>query len=395
LCDHQAQIEKRFFALRCQERAVPQLFLYDVTSSYLEGKHNELGDWGYNRDGKKGKLQIVIGLLTDEEGVPVSVEVFKGNTNDTKTLLSQIKKIAGRFCITEVTFVGDRGMIKKAQIADLKAEHFNYITAITKPQIVTLLQEGALHMEQFTEALCEVASDGIRYLLRRNPQRAEEIEQARQDKLQKVQRFIGDKNTYLAQHKRAKISIARQQGQQLLTKLKIANFTTIDSGERQLFLVIDQNKKEEISALDGCYVIKTELRKEKIPAEKVHQRYRDLELVEQGFRTIKTGFLETRPIFVRKEKRTKGHVFVVMLAYVIVQHLQKVWAAMDCTVEEGIAELSTITTVEIHIGQTSYEQIPKPRELGSKLLRLANVSLPQAFPRRNIKVATRKKLIRG
>ena len=143
-----------------------------MTSSYLEGKHNELGDWGYNRDRKKGKLQIVIGLLTDEHGVPVSVEVFQGHTNDTKTLLQQIKKIAGRFGIQEVTLVGDRGMIKTAQLEALTAEHFHYITAITKSQIKTLLKGGVIHIEQFTEQLCEIESDGIRYILRRNPVRA-------------------------------------------------------------------------------------------------------------------------------------------------------------------------------------------------------------------------------
>lgn len=395
LCAQQEQIEKRLFARRCQGKEVPRLFLYDVTSSYLEGTHNELGEWGYNRDRKKGKLQIGIGLLTDAEGIPVSVEVFKGNTHDTKTLLSQIKKIAGRCGITEVTLVGDRGMLKTAQIAELKAEHFHYITAITKPQISTLLQEGTLQIGQFTETLCEVESAGIRYILRRNPQRAAEIEQTRQERVRKVQHLIDDKNTYLAQHKRAKLSVACQQLQKVLNKLQLSPFSHVEPAERRLSLIIDHQKKEKLSLLDGCYVIKTELHKEHLSAEKVHQRYKDLQLVEHGFRTIKTGLLETRPIFVRKEKRTKGHVFIVMLAYLIVQHLQQLWADLDITVEESLAELSTITTMEIHIGQTSYQQIPKPREMGSKLLQLAQVRLPHALPSRNIKVATRKKLIRA
>jgi hypothetical protein len=121
VCTQQEQIEKQLFERRYSRTEVPRLFLYDVTSSYLEGQYNELGDWGYNRDGKKGKQQIVIGLLTDHQGIPVSVEVFQGNTNDTKTVLPQIKKMAQRFGIQEVTLVGDRGMIKTAQIADLKA----------------------------------------------------------------------------------------------------------------------------------------------------------------------------------------------------------------------------------------------------------------------------------
>jgi len=121
LCDNQEAIENKLVSLRYKGSHMPRLFLYDVTSSYLEGMENELSDWGYNRDGKRGKLQIVIGLLTDAEGVPVSVEVFKGNTNDTKTFLNQIQKIANRFKIKEVTMVGDRGMIKSAKIEGLNS----------------------------------------------------------------------------------------------------------------------------------------------------------------------------------------------------------------------------------------------------------------------------------
>lgn len=394
VCDHQEQIEKRLFEMRYCTTKTPRLFLYDVTSSYLEGQHNELGDWGYNRDRKKGKLQIVIGLLTDEQGVPVSVEVFQGNTNDTKTVLQQIKKIAGRFGIQEVTLVGDRGMIKTAQIADLKAEHFHYITAITKAQMTTLLKTAVIQIEQFTEELCEIESDGIRYILRRNPVRAAEIEQNRQDKIQKMQRLSEERTTYLANHKRAQPCVALKYLNQWLDKLKLSGFCHVEVSERNFSFKVDAEKKDEKSLLDGCYVIKTELDKEGGSAEIIHQRYKDLAHVEQGFRTMKTGLLETRPIFVRKTKRTRGHVLIVMLAYLMVQELQKLWSEVDLTVEEGILELSAITTMEVEIGQTGYQQIPEPRDLGRKLLHLAKVRLPDALPSRNIKVATRKKLTR-
>lgn len=395
LADHQEKIEMRLFERRYQDQETPRLFLYDVTSSYLEGMHNECGDWGYNRDGKKGKLQIIIGLLTDSDGVPVSIEVFQGNTNDPKTVLSQIQKIAGRFGIKNVTFVGDRGMIKRAQIQDLKAEHFHYITAITKPQIEALLKKDVFQREQFTETLCEVESDGVRYILKRNPQRVEDIEHTRQEKIHKIQRLIASQNHYLAQHTRAKVAVALRKINAWLQKLKIAAFAHVETHGRILSLTLDHKKQEALSTLDGCYVIKTELPQEQASTETVHQRYKDLALVEQGFRTIKTGLLETRPIFVRKEKRTKGHVLVVMLAYLLVQELQKLWTDMNITVEEGIVELSMLTTVEIRIGQTCYQQIPQPREMGRKLLWLAHVRLPKALPSRNIKVATRKKLARG
>lgn len=391
LCDNQDIIEKLLFKMRYENKEVPRLFLYDVTSSYLEGVENELGDWGYNRDGKKGKLQIVIGLLTDAEGVPVSVEVFKGNTNDTKTFLNQIKKIAGRFKVKEVTMVGDKGMIKSTQIEDLKGEEFNYITSITKPQIEALIKKETLQFELFSEKLCEIVSDKIRYILRKNPQRVKEIEKTRQEKIEKVQKLVKEQNKYLLEHKKAKVSTAQKRVENLLEKLKVSNYTEVKSEGRGLSLKIDAEKKGKDARLDGCYVIKTEL-KEDISAETIHQRYKSLSLVEHGFRTMKTGLLETRPIFVRKEKRTRGHVLVVMLAYLIIHELQKLWSEMDITVEEGIAELTTIGSLEIKIGETSYNQIPQPTALGEQLLNLANVNLPSAIPHTDIKVATKRKL---
>ena len=162
--------------------------------------------------------------------------------------------------------------------------------------------------------------------------------------------------------------------------------------KRVLSLNIDKAKLEELARLDGCYVIKTELSKEDVSAQVVHQRYKDLSLVEHGFRTIKTGLLETRPIYVRKEKRTKSHVFVVMLSYIIVHELQKRWSALDITVEEGVAELSTISSNEVMVGEVKYSQIPQPRDQGKRLLDFAHITLPEALPCSNINVSTRRKL---
>ncbi|WP_236861777.1 IS1634 family transposase, partial [Candidatus Magnetominusculus xianensis] len=196
LCENQGRIEDKLF----RRMNNPGLFLYDVTSSYLEGTDNELSAFGYNRDGKKGKRQIVIGLLCNEAGVPLSIEVFTGNTNDSNTFASQIKKVTERFGTKEVTFVGDRGMIKSKQIEDLKAEGFHYITAITKPQIEPLINNGVIQMDLFDHGLAEVTGDGVRYVLRRNPQRAEEIRKSREDKLQSLSGDIERQNKYLAGH---------------------------------------------------------------------------------------------------------------------------------------------------------------------------------------------------
>ena len=149
LSQRQEAIERRLFALRCGQQK-PELFLYDLTSSYLEGVTNELADYGYDRDGKKGKKQMVIGLLGDEHGEPVSTAVFRGNTRDLQTFASQVDKAAHWFGCERVTFVGDRGMIKRAQRKDLREVGFHYVTAITKPEVEALLQQGVLRMELFS-----------------------------------------------------------------------------------------------------------------------------------------------------------------------------------------------------------------------------------------------------
>ena len=161
LADNQGSIEGRLFAGR-YGRTVPTVYLYDVTSSYLEGDHNAFGEYGYNRDKKNGKKQIIIGMLTDDVGRPLSCEVFPGNTQDPKTFTSQIDKVRNNFGIEKVVFVGDRGMIKSAQIRELDAETFHYITALTKPQIESLLKAEVMTLELFDQTVCEVADNGVR-----------------------------------------------------------------------------------------------------------------------------------------------------------------------------------------------------------------------------------------
>ena len=185
LCQNQAQIEDRIFFSK-QKETPPNLFLYDVTSSYLEGEQNELAEWGYNRDKKKGKKQIGIGLLTNEEGIPVTTEVFRGNTQDTSSFASQIQKCKERFKCENVTLVGDRGMIKSGQIKDLNKHGFHYITAITKAQIETLITRDVIQYTLFDDQLVEVEHENVRYLLRRNPVQAEEIAKSRTSKQKNI-----------------------------------------------------------------------------------------------------------------------------------------------------------------------------------------------------------------
>ena len=389
---HQTQIENRLFKQLHTEKA-PGLYLYDVTSSYLEGSCNELGAFGYNRDGKKSKRQIVIGLLCNEKGNPLSIEVFRGNTQDPKTVVSQIRKVADRFGGKAVTFVGDRGMLKSRQIEDLNDENFHYITGITKPQIETLLKRGTIQMSLFDQNLAEVeADDGIRYILRRNPIRAQEVKATRLSKLQSLNRKIKEQNEYLSEHPRAEVKVALRKIEEYCNKMKLV-WTKLSLHERKIIITQDEEALLDIAKLDGCYVLKTDLKPKEASKETVHSRYKDLAFVERAFRTSKTIQLEMRPIHVRLTSRTKGHAFVVMLAYRIIQELTQCWREFNLTIEEGIKQLSGLCAMEVCIhGKASCNKIPEPRAQITELLLAADVRLPDALPCSGIRVATRKKL---
>jgi len=397
LTENQGKIEDHLFAKRNgrkRDEDKQQLFLYDVTSSYLEGTKNALAAFGYNRDKKKGKRQIVIGLLCDEAGIPLSIEVFQGNTKDPQTVGSQVNKVVQRFGGGEVTFVGDRGMIKSEQIEDLNKEGFHYITAITKPQIKKLLKSRVIQMSLFDQQLAEVEThEGIRYVLRRNPIRTLEVRQTRQDKLQAVQKEVDTQNLYLAEHMRAHVKVAQRKVREKIARLRLSGWLSEMATDREISLTEDSAALAEEAKLDGCYVLKTDLDKDVATKETIHARYKDLALVEWAFRTSKTVTLEVRPVHVRTESHTRGHVFVVMLSYLIIAELARCWHDLDVTVNEGIKQLDTLCATQLLIkGQVRCNQIPRPRAFLQPLLKAAQVTMPEVLPSKGIIVTTKKKL---
>lgn len=390
LADNQAEIEDRLFKARHAEEKV-DLFLYDVTSSYLEGTHNELGNYGYNRDGKKGKMQIVIGLLCDQKGDPVSVQVFSGNTSDVTTFSDQIKKVADRFGCKRITFVGDRGMIKSGQKEELTESGFSYITALTRNQIETLEKNGVIQLGLFDEKLCEVEKDNLRYILRRNPCRADDIAVTRSSKEAKIKTLIQKKNEYLTEHPKAKVETALREINAKIEKLN-CKWLNIATEDQKITLFIDTDILTEISRLDGCYVITTNLPADAVTTQQAHAYYKDLSKVERAFRESKTGHLELRPIHVRKEKSTRGHVFVVMLAYLLRRQLERAWEKVDVTMEEGLNCLATLSSVDMCLaGEIKIEQIPKPQGLCEKLLDALKFTLPTKIIRSKLNVSTKVK----
>jgi len=396
LAQQQERIEDRLFRQRYPEDK-PELYLYDVTSSYLEGVCNALAAFGYNRDGKSGKRQIVYGLLCDPQGRPISIEAFPGNTPDTKTFGSQVRKVADRFGGKGVTLVGDRGMIKGPQIEQIQAEdsaELHYITAITKPQIESLFKQGLIQMGLFDETVAEVVDEeaDVRYVLRRNPQRASEMAQTRKSKLDKLLELVADRNTYLAEHPRADIEVARRKIEARRQKLRLPAVEANVDG-RTLSIAKQDEVWQEAAKLDGCYCLKTDLSKQQACKETVHDRYKDLSKVEWAFRTSKTTLLEARPIYVCLESRTRGHLLVVMLAYLLVQELSRCWRDLDLTVEEGLDELKSLCTTQVVVqGRSVMHNIPRPRAGVQRLLDAAGVTLPKSIADRGVYVSTRKKL---
>jgi len=393
LSENQGRIEGQLFRKGYGENP-PVLYLYDVTSSYLEGMSNAFGAFGYCRDGKRGKKQIVVGLLCDPLGQPLSIELFSGDTQDLATFGSQVKKVARRFGQGEVVFVGDRGMIKTPQVEELRSHGFHYITALTKPQIESLLRKGVFQMSLFDVQLAEViSSEGERYVLRCNPVRAQEMAHSRKDKVASIEKAVNQYNQYLKEHRRAKVEVGRRFLEQKAQRLRISDWIFLDVENRMFSVRVNDVALAEVSKLDGCYALRTDLSPVVANKEAIHDRYKDLTLVEKAFRNCKTVCLEMRPIYVRLEDRTRGHAFAVMLAYRLIQELAKRWGSLNLTVQEGIDQLATLCSEEVLINGKPYcHKIPQPDKPLGILLETAGVRLPAVLPNKGAHVATKRKL---
>ena len=393
--DHHALIERRLWQAR---PAAPkdQLFLYDVTSSYLEGDYNALAAWGYNRDGKKGKKQVVVGLLTDSVGEPVSIQVYRGNTNDLKTFGDQVDKIKKKLDCQGVTLVGDRGMIRADQKTAAQKAGFHFITALTKPQIQKMLDDKVFQLELFDEKVHEVLDEeGRRFVLRRNPVRQEELKKAREQKRQSVQAAIQKANTYLKEHPRAKVSTQQRYLTERLEHLKVENWLKLSVKKKRLVLTLDEPALQAATQLDGCYVVESDLKAEQADAQTIHDRYKDLAYVERDFRTLKTGHLEFRPWFVCTEDNTQAHALTSMLALKVRRHLESAWWKMEVTVEEGLRELEKLCVMELVHTQSDKviaRIVPEPSSRQKELLDALKLSLPAAVPQSEVSVVTRKKI---
>ncbi len=341
---HQQRIEDQLAARR-QEGATSAVFLYDVTSHYFEGQHNELAAYGYGRDIKKGKKQVVAGLLTDGQGEPLSIELYRGNTGDAPTFLDAVQKVKARFGGKEVALVGDRGMIKRMGKQALGEAHFRYVSALTDPQIRALLKKGILQLELFEDQPAEVQAQGRRYILRCNPQTRARERARRADQWKKVKAQIQARNEAVEQSASRREQSSLQQAQALLQKYHLQRWVSVRLEGRRVVWSEDTSAREQAEQLDGCYVIESDLPAEVASTQQVHDRYLDLTQVERDFRTLKTGLLELRPIYLRKEERTRGHAVVAMLALKLAREIDRRVAPLGLTVEDAMERLKAVCLV--------------------------------------------------
>jgi len=340
----QQRIEDHLHAHRAA-RPEEAVFLYDVTSHYFEGQHNELADYGYPRDLKKGKKQVVAGLLTDEQGDPLSIQLYPGNTGDPPTFLDAVQKVKVRFGAREVALVGDRGMIKRMGKQALGEAHFRYVTALTDPQIRAMLKRGIMQLGLFEDRPVEVEAAGKRYVLRCNPETRARERARREDKWRRVKAKIQVRNEAVAKSDRTREQSSLRQAQQWLKQYKLSGWVRVQLAGRQVVWVEDAAARQQAEQLDGCYVVETDLPQRLASPQQVHDRYLALTQVERDFRTLKTGLLELRPIFVRKAERTRGHAVATMLALKLAREIDRRVAPLGLTVEDAMERLRGVNLV--------------------------------------------------
>lgn len=285
---------------------------YDVTSSYLEGECHELAAFGYSRDKKPGKAQMVIGLMTMADGEPSAVQVFDGNTSDPLTVPAQVEKLRTRFSITEVVFVGDRGMVKTKGKAALATAGYKYITALTTPQVRKLLRMGVVRPEWFTPHVHDVPHGSVRLVLRRSEAVRRKAQRRRHDKLAKRHELITARHAFVRTAKRAQPEAGLRTLHAWVTRHKLAGWVQLSWQEGAIIATVDEVAQTAATLLDGCDVLETDVPQTVLEAQAVHDRSRELHEVEQDFRTMTTALLEVRPVFVRNAPRTRAHVLVTM-----------------------------------------------------------------------------------
>jgi transposase len=393
----EARREALLQELFARTRGPGALYLYDITSSYFEGQTCPLAAYGYNRDGKRGKKQVVLGVICDADGCPIWIDVFAGNTSDQTTVKQELVNLQTKLGLEGFTFVGDRGMVTHARIEELERDgwwdDFCYITALTRHEMMALVEDEdhPVQLELFDRRrVTEVEHEGTRYALCHNPQREEQDRETRLRLLALTEAKLASlRQNVEAGRLKKKDAIARRL-YRWLNRWGMEKFFAVTHDEGALSYARRADEIERYARLDGCYVIRSNAPAGHQTAEDLRDRYKDLKYVEQAFRTMKTTDIQTRPIRHFNEPQVRGHLFACFLAYRVVWELRQRWQAVlerdpeskRCeagSLAEIWRELSHITVAKLEVRGQTHLKLSRITPYAQKLLTLANVPSMETF----------------
>lgn len=383
---YQQKIERKWSLYN--KSKTKEVFLYDITSTYFEGVQNQLAAFGYSRDGKKNKMQITIGLITDSEGFPLKIEVFKGNENDHKTVIKQLNDLKENFGAEHIIFVGDRGMkirYNLEKMSEIERSGIDYITGLTKEEIKGLLKNEILQLDLFSKDLAEVSDQDTRYVLSVNPKLSDNKNKLRtllrnkfedqinelhlkwqkrkkQNKSNTKKIKAGHKNKKLiTKFSPEQIDSYKKRAFEFLKKNKMSSYYTVAINARNFKIEFNLEKYNNDKNLDGLYVVATNVKSERLDTKQVREHYKKLQHVEHAFRDMKTTRLEIRPVFHVNEAQTRGHVLITMFSYAIIHCIEKSIFPMlkeinkqekeQLSYKDIEDELKEIKVVELNIGK--------------------------------------------
>ena len=365
------------------------ILLYDITNTWLEGeyKDSDIVRYGMGKGGKRGYKQVSIGLLTNAEGCPVGIEIFRGHTSDQTTVLDQIKKISEKYGIKEAVFVGDRGMLTQKRIDEIDSDYFKTVTALTHTELSSIIKKENIQIDLFDEVniteIIDSENSELRYMLCKNENEKVKEGNTREALIKKVEVLLNKKAA--VKKKRDKKKTCAGVGR-IFEKYKIEKFFLWDVDDNgKLTWSRKEQKIEEEKLLDGCYVIKTNV-SDIMNKESVVEAYRGLQKVEQAFKNMKTVLLELRPIHHKSDDRITAHIFIVMLAYYLQWHFMQRVAPLFANDGRGdkrrwsfdiiIKRLKSITKVEQLVENIVIKtDISKPDIEQREILKLLKIKL--------------------
>lgn len=375
-------------------KKINTIYLYDITSLYFEGMLNELSEFGYDRDNKKGHKKIITaGLVTDSEGFPLKVEVFHGNLLDYKTVQKQIQDLKENFGANDIIFVGDRGMRIRYNLEEMATADkagVKYISGLTTDEIRNLVNEDTIQLSLFGKELMEIEKDDKRYILCINPALAQEKQERRtfqkmkfETELAAIQRsYEKEKNRCVlncqrlvkgSKNKNLKMSLTEKEIdawkyriRKFQVKYKMQNVYTVTLTNENITINYDAAHYEKLNSYDGKYVFETTVSKDKLNKEEVRDTYKRLQLIEHAFKISKTDKLDARPVFHRRAKQTRAHVFICMFAYAVIFEmenrlypwLKEMKKTKDkLSYKDAMGELNNIKICILSFGKSTHQEI--------------------------------------